>query len=358
MVQAGIRKIYYFPARHWELDQQQQQQGVAAPEALPVPAELGGGKRPSLPPAPGTVDGRRDKNAAAVQRLVMNNSIALSMYIPQWGKGEAAAATACDRDSPASEQGGEEEESTEQLWALDPTIAHMPAVGEDRWPSIQARFKRTVAAVQELWTRYHGVDLESWRAGSCVGRGPPADPVYAHAMVLAHIAAKRTDDPKVGVGAVLLREAGSGGSRTYIGLGWNGFPRKAQHLDYPHAGADDVAEDDRLKYDYILHAEQNALLSRNPRGCDLAGGTVTCIVTKLPCDECSPLLHDCGVRRIVANRQLPKSKDDPARLRGLTYHKVNTLMDTVHIFCGPAPPRAPATMMSAMPETPPRTAAS
>ena len=60
---------------------------------------------------------------------------------------------------------------------------------------------------------------------------------------------------------------------------------------------------------------------------------VTCIVTKLPCDECAPVLHDCGIRNIYANRQIPKSANDPARLRGLTYEKVGRLMENVSIFC-------------------------
>ncbi|KAJ3114616.1 hypothetical protein HDU96_001870 [Phlyctochytrium bullatum] len=77
----------------------------------------------------------------------------------------------------------------------------------------------------------------------------------------------------------------------------------AQHLDYPQAGADDSVEDEELKYDYILHS-----------------------------DECSPMLHDCGITRVVTVPQLPKSPDDPARLRGLTYDKVGRLMDEVIVF--------------------------
>ncbi len=52
-------------------------------------------------------------------------------------------------------------------------------------------------------------------------------------MVLAHIASRRTDDPKVGVGSVIIH------ADRYVSVGWNGFPRKAQNWDYPHGGADD-----------------------------------------------------------------------------------------------------------------------
>jgi dCMP deaminase len=145
-------------------------------------------------------------------------------------------------------------------------------------------------------------------------------------MVLAQIAAKRTDDPKVGVGAVLLDE-----TQKYISVGWNGYPKKSQHLDYPHAGADDCVGDQELKYDYILHAEQNALLWRSPTGCKLSKGTVM-VSTKMPCDECSPVMADCGVRQVVTVPQAPKAADDPARLRGLTYEKLSKLVTEISIF--------------------------
>ena len=47
--------------------------------------------------------------------------------------------------------------------------------------------------------------------------------VWQHAMILAHIASKRTDDPKIGVGAVLVYADG-----TYGSVGWNGYPKKVR----------------------------------------------------------------------------------------------------------------------------------
>jgi hypothetical protein len=51
-----------------------------------------------------------------------------------------------------------------------------------------------------------------------------------------------------------------------------------------------------------------------------------------PCDECSPVMYDCGVRKVVANVQLPKSPDDPARFRGLTYDKIKALIHEILLF--------------------------
>ena len=145
-------------------------------------------------------------------------------------------------------------------------------------------------------------------------------------VVLAHIAAKRTDDPKVGVGSVLIDDR-----HRYISVGWNGYPKKAHHLDYPHAGADDSVADEELKYDYMLHAEQNTLLWRNPTGCRINHDFVL-VSTKMPCDECSPVIFDCGIKTVVTVPQIPKALDDPARLRGLTYEKISKLINNLHIF--------------------------
>ena len=51
--------------------------------------------------------------------------------------------------------------------------------------------------------------------------------LWQHAIVLAHIASKRTDDPKIGVGAVLVYADGRYGS-----VGWNGYPKKASNRLY------------------------------------------------------------------------------------------------------------------------------
>ena len=128
----------------------------------------------------------------------------------------------------------------------------------ERWDTIKLKFKRTIYALNLLEKRYQ-VDTLKWKgsiyhmnsAQHIVEKHCEKLPFWArHAMVLAHIAARRTDDPKLGVGSVIVEsETGK-----YISIGWNGYPKKAQHLDYPQAGADDSVEDEELKYDYILHS--------------------------------------------------------------------------------------------------------
>ena len=318
MVQAGIRKIYYFPAADWEIDwgivaghsrvslsSNQETSSHSNTLSVSIPSE-----------SQGTPLERQEKNRRSVMRLIQNNPIALTLYIPQWVHPELSSESEdfiAEKYTVPREWG----------WELDQQIGRSPSIS-GRWPTIQAKFTKTVLALYILESRYTG-QMRRLRNGVEIDQ-EFVNPVFRHAMVMAHIAAKRTDDPKVGVGAVLLDE-----TSRYISVGWNGYPKKSQHLDYPHAGADDCVEDEELKYDYILHAEQNALLWRNPTGARLMPGNVL-VSTKMPCDECSPVMSDCGVESVVTIRQIPKANDDPARLRGLTYEKLSRLVKDIRIF--------------------------
>nr|KAJ3420278.1 Cytidine and dCMP deaminase domain-containing protein 1 [Polyrhizophydium stewartii] len=357
MVQAGIRKIYYFPAQEWEMDWHAAKR-LRKPSTFAV-----------------MVAEKREFNIRSVQRLISNNPIGMSLYIPQWDHsgldedddkddgGDATVATSHlsgggggsysgDVEiSDADENGGVDATgaAAERLdWALDMSIASTPALSM-RWATIVAKFRRTIRALELLHGRYTHATIRRSVAGphsaaavAAVAAGGAhtnhdrsssetmTDAYRAalvrHAMVLAHIAAKRTDDPKVGVGSVLVDPCGR-----YDSVGWNGYPKKAAHLDYPQAGADDSVEDEELKYDYILHAEQNTLLWRNPPGGRLAPGAMI-VSTKMPCDECSPVMADCGVSCVVSVPQAAKSIHDPARLRGLTYDKLAALIPDRWVF--------------------------
>jgi deoxycytidylate deaminase len=112
-------------------------------------------------------------------------------------------------------------------------------------------------------------------------------------------------------------------------------------LDYPQAGADDLVADTELKYEYILHAgkhiilvsssEQNALLYRTPPGRRFTKDTIL-VSTKMPCDECSPMIADLGIQNVYTNRQVMKKSNDPLKARGLSYQKVHRLIKNVFVF--------------------------
>jgi dCMP deaminase len=84
------------------------------------------------------------------------------------------------------------------------------------------------------------------------------------------------------VGAIIVRD------RMIISDGYNGTP----------SGFENCCEDDSgtTKW-YVLHAEANAILK-------VAGSTQSCegatlYITLSPCKECSKLIHQAGIKRVV-----------------------------------------------------------
>lgn len=136
----------------------------------------------------------------------------------------------------------------------------------------------------------------------------PFDPRQAAFLItLARFLAERSDDPKTGVGAVIINTA-----LEIMALGWNGFPTKALYGEFPRASHDD--QDERKKYPFTIHAEQNALLMRNTKS--LADGIL--FVTKTPCDECTPLLVMEGIKTVVLGEEM---KDKAPSTGTLGYQK-------------------------------------
>ena len=117
-----------------------------------------------------------------------------------------------------------------------------------------------------------------------------------HVMTLAKFLAERTDDPRKGVGAVIINK-----EKEIVALGWNGFPTKALYGEFPRASDKDEDWKDK-KYAYMIHAEQNALLMRNTK--NIAGGTL--FVTMTPCDECTPMLEMQGIKTFVLGETMRK----------------------------------------------------
>jgi len=84
------------------------------------------------------------------------------------------------------------------------------------------------------------------------------------------------------VGAIIVRD------RMIISDGYNGTP----------TGFENCCEDeDGLTSWYVLHAEANAILkvARSTQSCEGA----TLYITLSPCRECSKLIHQSGIKRVV-----------------------------------------------------------
>lgn len=84
------------------------------------------------------------------------------------------------------------------------------------------------------------------------------------------------------VGAILVKD------RMIISDGYNGTP----------AGFENVCEDDNgLTKPYVLHAEANAITKVAKSGNSSDGATL--YVTTSPCMECSKLIIQAGIKRVV-----------------------------------------------------------
>lgn len=84
------------------------------------------------------------------------------------------------------------------------------------------------------------------------------------------------------VGAIIVRD------RMIISDGYNGTPSGFENCCEDHNGETNW---------YVLHAEANAILkvARSTQSCDNA----TLYITLSPCKECSKLIHQSGIKRVV-----------------------------------------------------------
>jgi dCMP deaminase len=88
------------------------------------------------------------------------------------------------------------------------------------------------------------------------------------------------------VGAIIVRD------RMIISDGFNGTP----------TGFDNCCEDETGETNwYVLHAEANAILkvARSTQSCENA----TLYITLSPCNECSKLIHQSGIKKVVFQTQ-------------------------------------------------------
>lgn len=101
-------------------------------------------------------------------------------------------------------------------------------------------------------------------------------------LQMAKIWAKNSYCKRRQVGALIVKE------RMIISDGYNGTP----------AGFENICEDESGKTKpYVLHAEANAITKVAKSGNSSEGATL--YVTSSPCMECSKLIIQAGIRRVV-----------------------------------------------------------
>jgi dCMP deaminase len=102
---------------------------------------------------------------------------------------------------------------------------------------------------------------------------------------IAEHVATRSKDPSTQVGSVLVRD------RNIISTGYNGFPRGVN---------DNLPEryERPAKYDWTIHAEENALLTAARFGVSTAGTTIY-VTPMAPCKDCAKAIIQAGVKEVI-----------------------------------------------------------
>ncbi len=105
-------------------------------------------------------------------------------------------------------------------------------------------------------------------------------------LIMAHVWAKNSYCRRRQVGALIVKD------RMIISDGYNGTP----------SGFENVCEDEtgRTKQ-YVLHAEANAITKVAKSNNSSEGATL--YITDSPCVECSKLIIQAGISRVVYDRE-------------------------------------------------------
>ncbi|AGE56212.1 dCMP deaminase [Paramecium bursaria Chlorella virus NE-JV-1] len=99
-------------------------------------------------------------------------------------------------------------------------------------------------------------------------------------------------DPKKKVAALVVDD-----KYNIRSTGFNGFPR----------GFEETTErwEKPKKYDYVVHAEANAVCSAARNGASL--DRCTLVTTMFPCNECAKLIIQAGISRIISRKPKKES---------------------------------------------------
>ena len=145
-------------------------------------------------------------------------------------------------------------------------------------------------------------------------------------MGLAVFASLRSKDPNTQVGCCIVDA-----DNRILSLGYNGFPIGCSDDEFPWDREGKNSYD--TKYNYVCHAELNAIL--NYKGNSLKGAKL--YVNQFPCNECAKAIIQSGIRQIIflddkyANTDGVKSSKRMFDAVGLKYKKFKALNKTIKI---------------------------
>ncbi len=148
-------------------------------------------------------------------------------------------------------------------------------------------------------------------------------------MAVALLSGQRSKDPNTQVGACVADSANK-----IIGVGYNGFPWGCSDDDLPWNRKGDYLN---TKYPYVCHAELNAVLNSTSR--DLADCRI--YVALFPCNECTKVIIQSGIREIVYLSDKYKDTDSVKASKmmldksGVRYRRFKPERESVRIVFAP-----------------------
>ena len=115
-------------------------------------------------------------------------------------------------------------------------------------------------------------------------------------MQMAQLISTWSKDQSTKVGCVIVSP-----EKAILSMGYNGFPR----------GVDDNVpsrQERPTKYDFVVHAEENAILNAVRNGTRLEGGIM--YVTMIPCSRCAGSVINSGIKEVI---YLARSEEEKAK---------------------------------------------
>ena len=112
-----------------------------------------------------------------------------------------------------------------------------------------------------------------------------SDKWNARFMQMALMISGWSKDQSTKVGCVIVSP-----EKAILSMGYNGFPR----------GVDDTPtyrQERPTKYEFVVHAEENALLNAGRNGTRLSGGIL--YVTMPPCTRCAGSIIQSGIKEVI-----------------------------------------------------------
>ena len=128
-----------------------------------------------------------------------------------------------------------------------------------------------------------------------------SDKWNARFMQMAQMISGWSKDNSTKVGCVIVSP-----EKAILSMGYNGFPR----------GVDDTPQYRQIrptKYEFVVHAEENALLNAGRNGTRLNGGIL--YVTMPPCTRCAGSIIQSGIKEVIylepaENKKIPGWRDN------------------------------------------------